>query len=82
MNLPDDAASGNRSNNLDFNRPGVKMYNEQGNINQKFARSPRVPQIQRSVDGNNINMSSTMPYNSGYYGVEPLPEYVKLYGCK
>jgi len=77
MSIPDDIMTHN--NQFSFKYNGEQKPSLSRGINSKLTREARVPKINRNSNNANINFSSDMPPYNNYAGVEPRPDYMKIY---
>ena len=77
MSIPDDIMTHN--NQFSFKYNGEQKPSLSRGINSKLTREARVPKINRNSNNANINFSSTMPPYNNYGGLNPRPDYMKIY---
>jgi hypothetical protein len=79
MNIPNNLMDQNNQFSINSPKDPMSRYVSRG-INSKFSREPRVPTNQKLVnDGSCIQISSQMPNDSKYMGIEPRPSYMQVY---
>lgn len=78
MNVPNNLMDQNNQFTINSKDP-MTRYVSRG-INSKFSREPRIPTNQKMTnDGSCIQISSQMPNDSKYMGIEPRPSYMQIY---